>query len=113
MLRGIAKRVGRKGIVHGIDPVHSSEMESLAKSHDAAWAKIRYQKASIENLPFETGSIDGIWIHAVLAYVPDKLTALNECFRVLKPDGWIAIGEDQTSSNILFGKGTSLNSVQS
>jgi len=44
-------------------------------------------------LPYEEGSIDGVILTAVLGEIPDRLAALREIRRVLKPDGRLVVGE--------------------
>jgi SAM-dependent methyltransferase/uncharacterized protein YbaR (Trm112 family) len=39
------------------------------------------------HIPFETGSVDGVIIQAVLEYIPDPAQAVAEIHRVLKPRG--------------------------
>jgi ubiquinone/menaquinone biosynthesis C-methylase UbiE len=44
-------------------------------------------------LPYEDASIDGVVLTAVLGEIPDRLAALREIRRVLKPDGRLVVGE--------------------
>jgi ubiquinone/menaquinone biosynthesis C-methylase UbiE len=44
-------------------------------------------------LPFEDGSIDGVILTAVLGEIPDRIAALREIRRVLKPSGRLVVGE--------------------
>jgi arsenite methyltransferase len=49
--------------------------------------------AADELTMLESGSVDVITTRAVLAYVADKLAAVREFYRVLKPGGRVSIGE--------------------
>ncbi len=44
-------------------------------------------KADICNLPFENNNFDVIFCNHVLEHIPDDTKAMQEIFRVLKPDG--------------------------
>ncbi|OYY04212.1 MAG: hypothetical protein B7Y73_04850 [Acidocella sp. 35-58-6] len=57
-------------------------------------SQCRFLNASAERMdPVADASVDVVTSRAVLAYVPDKLAALRQCYRVLKPGGRISIGE--------------------
>jgi SAM-dependent methyltransferase len=45
-------------------------------------------KADICNLPFEDNSFDVILCNHVLEHIPDDTKALQEIYRILKPNGW-------------------------
>nr|WP_299073243.1 class I SAM-dependent methyltransferase [uncultured Allomuricauda sp.] len=45
-------------------------------------------KADICNLPFKDGSFDVILCNHVLEHIPDDTKAMQELFRILKPEGW-------------------------
>jgi SAM-dependent methyltransferase len=45
-------------------------------------------KADICDLPFEDNSFDVILCNHVLEHIPDDTKALNEIYRILKPNGW-------------------------
>lgn len=45
-------------------------------------------KADICNLPFEDNSFDVILCNHVLEHIPDDTKAMQELYRVLKPNGW-------------------------
>lgn len=45
-------------------------------------------KADICNLPFENNSFDIIFCNHVLEHIPDDTKAIQELFRVMKPNGW-------------------------
>ena len=45
-------------------------------------------KADICNLPFDDNSYDVIICNHVLEHIPDDTKAMQELYRVMKPDGW-------------------------
>ena len=45
-------------------------------------------KADICNLPFEDNSFDIIFCNHVLEHIPDDTKAMQEMYRILKPNGW-------------------------
>ena len=45
-------------------------------------------KADICNLPFEDHSFDVIFCNHVLEHIPDDTKAMQELYRILKPNGW-------------------------
>lgn len=45
-------------------------------------------KADICNLPFKDGEFDVILCNHVLEHIPDDTKAMQELYRVLKPNGW-------------------------
>ncbi|MDR3520563.1 MAG: class I SAM-dependent methyltransferase [Acidocella sp.] len=76
-----------------ISPSLLRHAEALALCAGVA-SQCRFLQASVEHMvPVADASVDAVTSRAVLAYVPDKLAALRECFRVLKPGGRISIGE--------------------
>lgn len=49
--------------------------------------KLRFEKASVTDLPFPDQSFTHAWSQATIYHVPDKEKALRETYRVLKKDG--------------------------
>ncbi|MGC6430113.1 MAG: class I SAM-dependent methyltransferase [Jejuia sp.] len=45
-------------------------------------------KADICNLPFKNDEFDVILCNHVLEHIPDDIKAMQELFRIMKPDGW-------------------------
>ena len=49
--------------------------------------------ADAQKMPLEDGAFDAAMLVEVLGEVPDRRAALRECFRVLRPDGILAVTE--------------------
>ena len=61
------------------------ELSAIKNSHK----KIEYINADCLNLPFEDNSFDAVTIFFGLRNIPDKEKAINEIYRVLKPEGQV------------------------
>ncbi len=87
---GIARRVG-SGSVIGVDM--SDSQVALARQHAAAQrvANVQFQAGSAYALPFPGQSFDAVFSHALLEHLRDPGAAMREFFRVLKPDGLVAV----------------------
>jgi ubiquinone/menaquinone biosynthesis C-methylase UbiE len=79
--------------VTGVDYTQAMLEIARAKVHGSL------VKADMRQMPFEAGSIDGIWCSASLLHLPktDSPAALLEFKRVLKPDGilFLAVQEGE------------------
>jgi ubiquinone/menaquinone biosynthesis C-methylase UbiE len=92
----VARAVGSTGSVEALDiqPAMLSQLEkklSLPEYSDVT--NIQTHLASAYELPFDDGSIDLVYIIAVLFEIPDRAKALAEIKRVLKPGGILAVTE--------------------
>lgn len=58
-------------------------------------------QADICDLPFDNNSFDVIFCNHVLEHIPDDTTAMEELYRILKPNGWgiFQIPQDLTREN--------------
>lgn len=88
----IAKNCGCK--IFGIDlspkmvdkaKVRSKEYELTDLTH--------FEVANANNLPFDNDKFDVVIIESVISFTKDKSEVLNECYRVLKPGGFIGVNE--------------------
>lgn len=88
-----AVMVGSKGRAAGIDS--TPEMLTVARENlsKTSLNNVTFQETSAENLPFADVSFDVVISNGVFNLIPDKLKALKEVFRVLKPLGRFMIAD--------------------
>ena len=86
--------------VHGVDG--ASEMveaaQAVAQGHSVVERLVFQRIDTVENLPFDDASFDGVISLSVLEYVPDPERALAEMARVLRPGGQMVISIPYTGS---------------
>jgi ubiquinone/menaquinone biosynthesis C-methylase UbiE len=92
---GIVERVTATDISPGM-------LATLAASARRLGLEVRTVRTDAEQLPFEDGSFDLVFGHAVLHHIPDPLRAFSEFRRVLRPGGVVAFcGEPSRSGDRL------------
>ncbi len=86
LTRAAAARVGTSGAVTGLDV--NPGMLAVARRHaeDVDW-----REARAEALPFEDGRFDAVLCQFGLMFFDDRVAALRETWRVLRPGGRLAI----------------------
>ena len=55
--------------------------------------KISYRSFDAQDLPFPSGSYDGVFLYDALQHIDERETALNECLRVTKRGGVLCVTE--------------------
>ena len=55
--------------------------------------RVEFKTADVQNLPFETNIFDATICEAVLAFVPDRETAIKEMVRVTMPGRYVGLNE--------------------
>ena len=80
-----AERVGPAGAVTGVD-INPGMIAVAARTQGVRWAQ-----ADAARLPFPDGGFDRVLCQAGLQFVPDRLGALREMRRVLRPGGRVAL----------------------
>jgi len=95
LAREVLKLAGDSGRVTGIDP--SPGMLAVARqlAPSAQW-----HQGVAEDLPFENASFDVVVSQFGLMFFSDRLQALNEMLRVLKPGGRLAVAVWDALENI-------------
>ncbi|GEM_PF-315634 len=93
----LARFVGREGKVLAMDinPAFLEELKRKLDSpqHSDVRNTIDVILASAHDLPLADGSVDICLMVTVLQEIPDRVRALREVFRVLKPGGILAVTE--------------------
>ena len=79
------ERVGPSGAVTGVD-INPGMIAVAARTQRVRWAQ-----ADAARLPFPDGGFDRVLCQAGLQFVPDRLGALREMRRVLRPGGRVAL----------------------
>jgi arsenite methyltransferase len=82
-----AKLVGPSGSVKGIDLVPEMLNRAQENARLAGADNVEFMEVSAEELPFPDASVDVVISNGVFNLVVDKVKALSEVFRVMKPGG--------------------------
>ncbi len=87
-----ARLVGPSGAVTGIDLVPEMLARASENARLAGLANVTFRESSAEQLPFPDNRFDLVISNGAFNLVVDKIQALGEVFRVLKPAGrfWLA-----------------------
>ena len=88
-----ARMVGPRGRVVGIDMTPAMLHRARRCAVEGKFTNVVFHEGLAESLPVADESADVIISNGVLNLFPDKLTALREMARVLKPGGRLQIGD--------------------
>lgn len=88
-----ARMVGPRGDVVGVDMTPSMLARARASSTRGGFTNVHFHEGLAESLPLPNGWADVVISNGVLNLFPDKLGALQEMARVLKPGGRLQIGD--------------------
>jgi ubiquinone/menaquinone biosynthesis C-methylase UbiE len=98
----LIEKTGGKGEFHGVD-ISEGMLDVARRSAEAKGIKnVQFAKGDAENLDYPDAKFDVVISNMSLQFFPDKLRALAEMHRVLKPGGRLAI---------LFGAGSMFGEV--
>jgi ubiquinone/menaquinone biosynthesis C-methylase UbiE len=106
-----ARMVSPNGKVVGVDMTQAMLEKARRASGEAGIDNVEFRHGYAETLPFEDAWADAVTSNGVLNLIPDKVVALQEMARVLKPGGRLQIAErknvfnraPQSSSAASFG----------
>lgn len=89
-----ARQTGASGRVMTID-LQRAMLQALARrARRSSHTNIGISQADAQRLPVASQSADAIFMIAVLPMIPDRVGALREARRVLKPTGRLLISEE-------------------
>ena len=63
----------------------NNAIESVASQPPDVQSRLKFEKASATELPFDEGYFSHVWSQATIYHVHDKAKALQEAYRVLAP----------------------------
>lgn len=92
LTRCVAKSIGLAGRVVGLDL--SPDMLAVARTttlEGSQIAPIEWHEGNVSALPFENETFDNVFCAFGLMFFSDQIAALKEMWRVLKPDGHMAL----------------------
>lgn len=82
-----ARRVGPAGSVVGIDMTETMLKRARVGAAEAGLNHVRFEKADITDLPFESSTVGVVISNGVINLAPDKEAVFSELYRVVKPGG--------------------------
>ncbi len=88
-----AKMVGPDGQVIGVDMTRAMLEMARNSAREAGPGNVEFREGLAESLPVPDNWADVVISNGVLNLLPDKLAALQEMARVLKPTGRLQIGD--------------------
>lgn len=86
-----AEKTGREGNIVGIDISSQMIQETQKELKTAAFQNIKLLTMDAEKLEFADESFDMVFIGFGLFFMPDAQLVLEECYRVLKKGGTLAL----------------------
>jgi len=88
-----ARMVGASGAVIGVDMTPAMVVRATESAARIGCNNVRFEQGLAESLPAPDAWADVVISNGVLNLFPDKLRALQEIARVLKPGGRLQIGD--------------------
>jgi SAM-dependent methyltransferase len=90
---------GRVGSVHGVDLTPAMVEKAAAEATREAIVNAEFSLGDATALGFEDGSFDGAVTRFSLHHIPAPKRVLAEMARVVRPGGWVIVGDHVTDAD--------------
>jgi ubiquinone/menaquinone biosynthesis C-methylase UbiE len=97
----VARQLAPDGQLAVLDLQQPMLDELMRRAALAGTANIVATQGDARDLPFPAATFDAAFLVATLGEIPDRDQALRELHRVLKPGGWLVVGEGQPDPHML------------
>jgi arsenite methyltransferase len=88
-----AQHTGPRGRAIGVDMTEAMRRRAIEGAAACGLTNVEVREGDATRLPIADGTIDVVLSNGVLNLVPDKVTAVEEIARVLKPGGRVQLGD--------------------
>lgn len=88
-----ARQIGANGRAIGVDMTVAMRERAMAGAQSCGLRNVDVRDGDATNLPVEDSTVDVVISNGVLNLVPDKIRAVREIARVLKPGGRVQIAD--------------------
>lgn len=94
------RAVGADGRVIGIDMTEAMLAKSRTVALDIGAENVEFRYGFLEELPVDDGWADVVISNGVINLCPDKVAAITEAFRVLKPGGVLQFADIANGNDV-------------